>query len=678
MNPFTAGGGHNIDIADYWMILKKRSFQVVLVFLLVVGGVLMHTVNISPVYQSTCKIKISSRQPMATIEGAQITWYGSKGNEISSEIKLLANKDSIIEKVLEILRDPAGFDPGPDSRYFEDKLEQIRAINLEGDRKLVQGLGMNGLKGAISVEQIPQSDIVEINASGPSRNLARAIADILAIAYRADFWKSKTTEAAETKSFIDERVQAIRDDLEKARSEVGESSTKKAYLGSEQVYRENLTALRVEYIKLQEKYQENHPRLLRQRKIIRTIEDKLNAIPVVQQKYDESASELELKRNILATLNELKMKADIDFQAKLQKAKDEIQIISSAGPARKVRPDFQMNLIAGALFGIILGGIVAFVWEGLDTSIGKIEDVERITGLSVIAHIPLIGSDNDPQSHNFRPLASLRKYFFRLFYGFVPMKKKEPPLDLDQKILMNFDTLSVTAEAYRTLRTNIQFAIGAASTSGNVIAVTSTSPREGKTLTSTNLSIALAQMGKSTLLLEGDMRRPQIANLFKIDETPGLSDMLIGTAKRDTAIRTFTDVLMGDSEWDKLIDTQGIDNLHLLPCGNIPPNPSELLLSPEFRELIRELRGDYDFVIIDTPPALPVSDSSIIGTSVDGTLLIYQSDTTSRHLLLRAIQMLQKNEAKLLGIVINQLAFDVSIKGGRGKYYNYNYRYDQA
>ena len=331
-----------------------------------------------------------------------------------------------------------------------------------------------------------------------------------------------------------------------------------------------------------------------------------------------------------------------------------------------------MNIVAGALFGIIIGCIYAFIWEGLDTSIGKIEDVERITGLPVIAHIPLIGGKARKGTQFFKPL----KAILRLVTRFIPFAGGDPPLDLDKKILFNYDMLSMTAEAYRTLRTNIQFAIGATKLTGNVIAITSTSPREGKTLTSTNLAISLAQMGKMTLLIEADMRRPQVADLFKISEKPGLSDLLIGTAKPTDAIRTFTDILIGNSKWENLLETPGVDNLNIIPCGTLPPNPTELLLSNEFRELVETLRQQYDYIIIDTPPTIPVSDSSIISTVADGTVMIYQSDKTSRHLLLRAIQNFKKNQSKLIGIVINQLSFDIVMRSSKSRYhYGYGYGY---
>ena len=262
--------------------------------------------------------------------------------------------------------------------------------------------------------------------------------------------------------------------------------------------------------------------------------------------------------------------------------------------------------------------------------------------------------------------------FYKLLTFLIPLKQKEKSFDLDSKVLFNFDSMSVVAEAYRTLRTNVQFAIGGNNKECNIIAITSTSPQEGKTLTSTNLAIALSQMGKRTLLIEADMRRPQISKLFQIKQKPGLSDILIGTVKPQVAIRTITDILFEIPDWDNLMKMPGIDNLNILTSGTLPPNPTELLISSEFKLMLEQLRNEYDFIIIDTPPSLPVSDASIVGAVVDGTIIIYQSDTTSRHLLLRAIQNLRKNRAKLLGVVINQLSFDVTLHQKNSYGYTYS------
>lgn len=680
----------NIDLADYWMIIRKRFVSVVLIFGLVVTATIYYTlILVTPEYSSTVKVKLSLRQPMATIQGAQITWYGSRGNEIPSEIKLIKNKTQILASVIEVLR------KGTKSRLFLDNQEFFKEANSKQSKvdtaiiKNVEHAGFSAqeqayietltpaqLSSNINLEQMPQTNIVEISVSSPFRDVCVHTANILAVVYNIDYWKSKTTQAKEQLDFITQQLHEEKKKLKDTTLKLQEITERGAFLGSEEIYQQELSKLRIQLEKLRERYKEKHPRIINQKRLIKKLESDLQKIPVVVNQREDNVVKKNTQQEFLATLEGLQLKANIDYQAKKTKAQEEIDVISWAKSAGKVKPNTQMYIFVGIIFGIIISCLFAFIWEGLDTSIGKIEDVERITGLPVIAHIPLIGQKGN-QKPLFRPVKVVFKTILKALSIFIPFKSKNPPLDLDKKVLFNFDSMSVIAEAYRTLRTNIQFAIGTGKNSGNIIAVTSTSPREGKTLTSTNLAIALAQMGKSTLLLEADMRRPQIADLFQIKTKPGLSDVLIGTSKSQIAIRTITDMLIGGSEWDKLMEIQGIDNLNILPCGTIPPNPTELLISPEFRELTESLRKQYDFIIIDTPPSLPVSDASIVGTIVDGTVMIYQSDTTSRHLLLRAIQTLRKTHAKLLGIVINQLSFDVTLRSKTGYGYSYNYSKDE-
>jgi len=669
----------SVDLADYWMVIRKRLVSIVLIFLLVVLATLYHTRRTPPEYQSSAaKIKLALRQPMATINGAQITWYGGKGNEIPSEIKLIKNKTAILEGVVDALRNGPDaevlrgnrdfFDAGEGDvskiKEYRRRIENLARFKSDPEVwRYIEKLTPSAVRSMLDISQMSQSNIVELKVNGPDPSLCEAVANTLAIVYNVDYWKSKTVQAKEQLDFINEQIRKAREELNKNRVEVVKTTKEATFLGSPDVYQNELTSLRIELQKLQERYTPKHPRIIKLKHLIANIESELAKIPKVKTESETKQVETNASEEFVKVLEKIALQTNIDYQAKLTKAQEEIKVISWAEGAIQTKPNTTMNLVVGIVFGILAGCIFAFVWEGLDTSIGKIEDVERITGLPVIAHIPLIG-EKGRRSSFFRPVKVLGRALLKL----LPFTRKDPPLDLEKKILFNSDSMSVAAEAYRTLRTNIQFAIGSSQRSGNVIAITSTSPREGKTLTSTNLSIALAQMGKTTLLLEADMRCPQIANLFNIDQKPGLSDVLIGTSKAESAIRTITDLLVSDPDWDKYMDVQGVDNLNILPCGTMPPNPTELLISPEFRELIEKLRPRYDFIIIDTPPSLPVSDASIVGTLVDGTVLIYQSDTTSRHLLMRAIKTLRKNQANLLGVVINQLSFDVIIQA-KSQYY---------
>lgn len=665
----------NIDITDYWMIINKRFFQITFVFLVVLGITFVYTMKQLPTYQAESRVRISARSPMATIEGAAITWYGSgASNSISSEIELILSKDEILGTVVDFLKN------GNKSKFLSDENKEYYTsverdyIDLltfsDEEKKYIATLSPGALRGLIRIDTVKVSDIISITTTNRYPSVAVAISNLVAMAYRADFWRTKTQDARDTKDFIEKQLNDVKEQIDAQTRILEKASEKTVSLGSAVKYQDELATLKMELQRLRETYQDSHPRIMKQKNLIKTIEDELNKFPKTKQTYDDNLADWKLKQGQRKNLGEYLIKAKIDYEAKRTKSMDEVQIVSMAKGAGKLSPNETMNMIAGGIFGLIIACLYAFIWEGLDTSIGKIEDVERVTGLPVIAHIPFIGDKGRKKWGIFRSLKLISKticYFF-------PFKRCDEPLDLDKKILFNFDILSMTAEAYRTLRTNIQFALGTQKTTGIVIGITSTSPREGKTLTSTNLAISLAQMGKVTLLIEGDMRRPQIAELFKISEKPGLSDILVGTAKMEDAIKTFTDVLIGNAKWENLLETPGVDNLNIITCGTLPPNPTELLISNEFRELIQRLRNSYDFIIIDTPPTLPVSDSSIISTVTDGTVLIYQSDTTSRHLLLRALHTLKKNHAKLLGIVINQLSFDVVLRSNKNRY-NYGYGY---
>ena len=666
------------------MIIRKRFLSVLLIFILTVLLTYLYTKSEVPQYQSTAKIKLALRQPMATIQGAQITWYGRAGNEIPSEIKLIKNKTSILADVLDILKN------GPDSQimkknkdFFSDPTSSIKEkekfiLNAHNEiqrdpdlRAYIESLTPSHIAQRLSIEQIPDTNIVELQVTDEQPESCAIIANTLAIVYNIDYWKSKTQQAKNQLDFIDSQLKEAITKKDTTKVKIIETTEKEAFLGSAEIYKKELTNMQIELQKLREQYQEKHPRIIKLKKLIAHMEAQLAKIPEAQQIVHDTKMEGTLSEEFIQELEKARLKANIDYQAKKSQAQEEIQIIAWASDYSKIKPNVQANMTIGVIFGLIIGCLVALIIEGLDTSIGKIEDVERITGLPVIAHIPLIGKKGT-QSSFFRPLFSCLKAIWKFFTFFLHRPRKQPLVDLDKKILLNFDSMSVTAEAYRTLRTNVLFSMRTRQDTSHAITITSASPREGKTLTSTNLAISLAQMGKSTLLIETDMRCPRLAQIFKIEEKPGLSDLLIGSTQQDSAIRTMTDILIGNSEWDHLMQIQGIDNLNILPCGTIPPNPTELLTSPEFTALVADLRAQYDYIILDTPPTLPVSDSTIVSTVTDGTLLVYQSDTTSRHLLLRAIQTLQKNQTKLLGIVINQLAFDVVIQSKTQYGYGYN------
>lgn len=217
-----------------------------------------------------------------------------------------------------------------------------------------------------------------------------------------------------------------------------------------------------------------------------------------------------------------------------------------------------------------------------------------------------------------------------------------------RKPIAQTNTRSPITESYRNVRTNIQFASVADTT--KVILITSTVPSEGKTSTSSNLAIVSAQAGKRVLLIDADMRKPQIHQAFQISNLAGLTSLLIKE-------HTFAEAVI-ESE------TPG---LFILPSGPIPPNPSEILSSQLFSDFIEQCQTEFDLVIIDTPPVLTVTDALVANRVADGVLFVIDSQRTNRVHVKKAVHALQQIDARILGVVLNRM------KRSKGDLYYYQY-----
>jgi len=214
---------------------------------------------------------------------------------------------------------------------------------------------------------------------------------------------------------------------------------------------------------------------------------------------------------------------------------------------------------------------------------------------------------------------------------------------------------SPISEAYRTLRTNIQFS--SFDKKIKTLLVTSSGPGEGKTTTSSNLAMVMAQGGNKTLLIDCDQRKPQVHKVFGFSNAKGLSNILVNENE--------IDINAGVHKTDQ-------PNLHILSSGTRPPNPAELLGSAKMKNFIEELKKTYDFIILDTPPIVLVTDAQILAQYTDGCLLVISSGEADRDLVIKAKGLLDKVNAKILGTVLNKV--DSKKKG----YYHYQYEYGET
>jgi succinoglycan biosynthesis transport protein ExoP len=272
-------------------------------------------------------------------------------------------------------------------------------------------------------------------------------------------------------------------------------------------------------------------------------------------------------------------------------------------PRSPYTPRLRMNVLLGIFGGLILALAFGFLFEYLDGSIKSPEEVKACLGVPALGMLPELGK-RSMGSHLLS--AGVRPDF---------------------------------SEAIRAIRMNVLFSMS--QDGACTLAVTSTGPNEGKTTVASNLAIAFALGGHRVLLMDADMRRPSVHELFDMNQEPGLSNVLVGNAKPDEAMRK-TDVA----------------GLWMLPSGRVPPNPAELLGSPRFEELLRSLGDQFDTIIMDTPPVMAVSDPSVIASMASGVLFVVGADMTGRRPARTALEQLEKGRARILGAILNRVQLE--------------------
>ncbi len=388
--------------------------------------------------------------------------------------------------------------------------------------------------------------------------------------------------------------------------------------------------------------------------------------PALRELRQTQAGLPELDLEAFRLQRDVKINEDLysSLRAKFQEAQlresEQIVEVTIVRPATdptspKNPPQTATKTLVGAVVGLTLGIVLSFVVETLDTSIGTIEDVESFLEVPVLGLIPNIDLAQEAQA-----LADS---------GASP--EDAALLETQKPLISLVAPKSTVAESYRALRTNIEF-LGLERQLKTLV-ITSSSLLEGKTTSAINLAITMVQSGKRVLLVEADLRRPTIHRVLGIPRSPGLADCIIGNARWPDAVRTVTDLMLGTVGLEKIIAAPGIDNLHILTSGELPPNPSEFLSSARMTDLLREVREEYDYVVLDCAPVLPVTDAVILGGKVDATLLIYRVGTVARSGLRRAKTLLENVQGKVVGVVLTGLRAEVSPDFAEMEYYRYTY-----
>jgi polysaccharide biosynthesis transport protein len=372
------------------------------------------------------------------------------------------------------------------------------------------------------------------------------------------------------------------------------------------------------------------------KKLVAQYSAQLNRLPAKSLQY----ARLERDRTVLAETY-LLMRQKLE-EAKITQASQmgQVRIIDPAiVPEGRSKPKSKINLIIGLILGGALGITLATLREYLDNTVKTVEDIEK-AHQHVLGIIPALDKDGNDKT---KKVTS------------IPWKRELQTIK--RTIITKEDPRSPISEAYRSLRTSILYS--SPDKSIKSIIVSSPGPGEGKTTTTSNLAITFANMGKKTLLIDADLRRPVLHHVFGLEKSPGLTNFLTGESK----------------DFNKLVDPTEINNLFICTSGINPPNPSELLGSNKMAELIDSLENDWDIILLDSPPMVAVTDATIISKEIDAMLLVVHSGKTDKHSFKRTVNSLNTIKVPLIGVILNS----VTSKNSYGSYYYYyqNYSYSR-
>ncbi len=683
---------YDLNLQDYLRILRRR-WQIVAGCCLALGTLtLIMTPRVPPVYEASARVKWSRTDSVTGLFLEAFTW--SPGDDLATQAQIIRSKPVALKAAQRLGRIPASA-----------TIESVLA-----DRALSASL--DAILATYAAKPIDNTSLIEIKSACPTAEEAVQFVNAVMQEYILRHTFERNRQAIEAREFVERQVAEVNTRLRAAEerltrfkeANVGasmpdakeiqffqdEAARTEARLASLQqladlldhpgdpgsspelllvdLREEGLAGLRQELARLDD----------RKRQIMAFQKDDAPEVQSIKQQIDllttrlrrEAHSALGLargrKRDLDArlarfpraeqTLMELQREVLVNTEAyqmlmrkhqeALIKEADKVQELTVVEEATAAVPRHApgriLRSLVGLIIGLLLGLVAAFLAETLDTSIGSIEDVEEYLGLPVIGVVPHIDPD-----------ATRREILQR-----NPTLASDPNLEGLGALVTQFAPQSPAAEAFRSLRTNIEFSrIGKA---GRTFLFTSASPSEGKSTTVANLGVAMAQMGMKTLVWDCDLRNPSLNRVFGVPREPGFTHVALGMHRLDDVLHRFSEVFLGRVDMQSMLTSAGLENLRILTAGALPPNPSELLASPLFTDFVVEVASRFDVILIDAPPILPVTDAVVLSTRVDGVVLVYQLGRIGRAVLKRAKTHLDNVHAAIRGIVLNDVKAEVS------------------
>jgi capsular exopolysaccharide synthesis family protein len=685
---------YDVDLRDYWRIIRKRKASI-LIMVLLLGLCSYGFAKLkepTPLYEAGSAIKIDRFSNLASILTGGF-WRQSEN--LQTHTFVITSFPVLCETARLLGRIPAEAD----------------AADIQASKAHLSVI--QGLKEMLEAEYQEGTNIITIRAESPSPAEAARVANALPQAYREYNARETRKKTTETKAFIESQLRETRNQLKEAEHnlqvfretdglvslDAQTRNTLDRLFTAETAYeemvariaeienqlramaqsdgnampsgtvlmsapqgspllglRDRLSDLLLQRQNLLIQLTPKHPQVVeisdRIRAVVAEIENELrsmlanyrNRAAELQQKLAQLRKEnlrlpekglqlvrlqreVELQESLYAQLKEKYQETMIQDSGKV----DEIGIVKPAVIPEKPFnvPSKLMIVFTGIVMGLIVGVVFAFLAEMFDTSMGTIEDVEELLEVPVLGVIPQLDSEARGRG------------------------AETDSKDRRHDLVTHYDTKSQGAEAFRALRTNLQFLNP--EQPGKLFLVTSAFVQEGKTLNIVNLALSMAQVGKKVLLIDADLRKPLVHKIFGLPREAGITDCVLGNYRWDEVVKSIPDVMLGDFGIDDILLTPGLDNLHIMTAGTKPPNPTEIVNSSRYRDFLEEVKQQYDYVFIDAPPILPVADATEIAPLTDGVFLVYTVGKIGRGVLKRAKSNLDNVDARVLGIILNRV-----------------------
>ncbi|MDA8132426.1 MAG: AAA family ATPase [Elusimicrobia bacterium] len=609
-----------LTLYDYWRIINRRKWVALLILAATIFSTIFYTKMQPVVYSSQGLIKIKPPLSYSKIPGSDMMDY-DPWSAVATELKVMTSSEIALRAALR-LGMPSGANSAAD------------------------------IARSYKVERLQDSNLISLTSFSGSPSRAADIASAVIDAYRDYDLEQKSMQARKTLDDISSRKDEVETNLHRLERQKQRFIEQNPRTGLGSALANQLADLEIRRKELLEKYTPNHPDVVAMDERIDVIQNKLEEIPAQELELARISRELRMQEDLYTTLNKQYEEAKLGVSSIVSF----VSVVNRPDPNPvPISPNRPLNLMVGSVLGLFLAVVVVFLLENLDVSISTIEDIENLLKLPVLGIIPNILSEKH-----------LDNWLTQVF------KKERYTVDAFRSVLVvNRRYASGVIESYHTLRTNIMSNLD---TKNSVSLVFSSSgAAEGKTLTAVNFALAAAHSGLRTLLVDADLRRPAINQIFGTRKGPGLSDVLTGKTEWRDAVLESADFIMGGLDYEQLMRFPGIENLKVLNCGTQPDTVIDILDSADWHGLIGDLKAEFDLVIFDTPPVLLFADALMIAKHAsDGVVLVYKAGKIARGALKRAKEQITGVNSRMIGVALNGVR--ASEMGPQYGYYYYDYK----